>query len=308
MRHVLLALLSIFAGALSLVAQNPTPPEQSARQALIEMFTGKGDNDFNRHLPDAARAALVHKGDTPETSFLFRVSGAIRGLSMQGDKLETFDTGPNILVTENTNNHESIEVAVEHDSFFGEEDEIELSVHPYKNGEPDILPVIPRLIFTLKKEKDIWRVTELTLAAHIPLEDPDYLKGLRKQQDELHESAAQGQMNMIAQMETNYAANHPDTGYACTFAALYPNTEGEPSAVAAFATQESNGYRFSLAGCSGKPAARYRLTAIPIDADSEMRAFCLDQSGALKSVAAADSSTCFSQGKMVSGVAVSLTQ
>src|SRR6516225_5824437 len=92
MRHILPALLAIFAGALSLAAQNPTAPEQSARQALIEMFTGKGENDFTRHLPDDARAALVHKGDTPETSLLSRVSGAVRGLAVQGEKLETFDT------------------------------------------------------------------------------------------------------------------------------------------------------------------------------------------------------------------------
>ena len=308
MRHILPALLAIFGGALSLAAQNPTAPEQSARQALIEMFTGKGENDFTRHLPDDARAALVHKGDTPETSLLFRVSGAVRGLAVQGESLETFDTGLNILVSENTNTHERVEIAVEHDSFSGEEDEIELSVHPYKNGEAEMLPVVPRLIFTLKKQKDIWRVTELTLAAHVPLEDPDYLKGLRKQQEELNESAAQMRVNMIAQMETNYAANHPDTGYVCTFGTLYPNAEAEPNGFASLSKDESNGYRFSLTGCSGKPAAKYRLTATPIDADSEMKAFCLDQSGTLKSAAAADSSTCFSQGKIVTGATVSLTQ
>ena len=308
MRHVLRALVAIFAGALSLAAQNPTPPEQSARQALIEMFMGKGENAFTRHLPDAARAALIRKGETPETSLLFRVSGAVRGLEVQGDNLETFDAGPNILVSENTNNHEKVEIAVERDSFSGEEDEIELSVHPYKNGEPEMLPVVPRLIFTLKKEKDIWRVTELTLSAHVPLEDPDYLKGLRKQQDELNESAAQMHINMIAQMETTYAANHPDTGYVCTLGTLYPNAEGEPNAFASLSQDESNGYRFSLTGCSGKPAAKYRLSAIPIDADSEMKAFCLDQSGTLKSVAAADSSTCLRQGKIVTGATVSLTQ
>jgi hypothetical protein len=146
----------------------------------------------------------------------------------------------------------------------------------------------------------------LTLAAHVPLEDPDYLKGLRKQQDDLNEAAAQTRVNMIAQMETNYAANHPDTGYVCTFGTLYATAEAEPNGFASLSKEESNGYLFSLTGCSGKPAAKYRLTATPIDADSEMKAFCLDQSGTLKSAAAADSSTCFSQGKIVTGAAVSL--
>jgi len=305
MRPIWTGLIVAVAGSISLPSQTSTPPEQSARQALIEMFMGKGANDFTKHLPEAARAALVRKGDAPETSLLFRVSGAVRGLATQGDNLETFETGPNILVSENTNSHERVEIAVESDSFSGEEDVIELSVDSYRNGQPETLPVIPRLIFTLKKEKDVWRVTELTIAAHVPLEDPDYLKGLRKQQDEVNESAAQMRINMIAQMETNYAANHPDTGYVCTLGTLYP--AGEPGS-SPLAEEQSNGYRFSINGCSGKPVTKYRLTAIPIDPDSEMKAFCLDQSGTLKSVAVSDSSTCFSQGKIVSVATPSVMQ
>lgn len=307
MRRIWIGLIIAVAASTSLPSQTATAPEQSARQALIEMFLGKGENDFTRHLPDAARAALLHKGDTPETSLLFRVSGALRGMATQGDNVETFETGPNILVSESTSNHERVEIAVEHDSFSGEEDEIELSVHPYKNGEPEALPVIPRLTFTLKKEKGVWRVTELTIAAHVPLEDPDYLKGLRKQQDQVNESAAQARINMIAQMETSYAANHPDTGYVCTLGTLYPAAE-EPTGSSPLAEEPTNGYRFSMTGCSGKPATKYRLTAIPIDPDSEMKAFCLDQSGTLKSIAASDSSTCFSQGKIVTVAAPSVMQ
>jgi hypothetical protein len=218
---------------------------------------------------------------------------------MQGEKVETFDTGPNIMTTENGNTHERVEIAVEQDSLSGEEDVIELSVHAYKNGEPDTLPVVPRVIFTMKQEKEIWRVTELTVAAHVPLEDPDYLKGLRKQQDEMNESAAQMRVGMIAQAETNYVANHAGTGYVCTFTELYQNLEGQPNAFAAPAKDESNGYRFSLTGCSGKPATKYRLRAVPVDADSDIKAFCVDESGTLKSIPAADSSKCFTDGKTV---------
>jgi len=299
MRHIGIALFAVIAGSCSLLAQTANPPEQSPRQALIEMFMGKGENDFTRHLPDAARAVLVHKGESPETSFLFKISSAVRGLAQQGEKVETFESGPNILVTENTNIHERIEVAVEHDSLSGEEAEIELSVNVFKNDEPEALPVIPRLIFTLKQETDIWRVTELTLAAHVPLEDPDYLKGLRKQQDEVNESAAQMSVNAIVQMETAYAANHAEVGYVCQMSDLYPSPAGEPSVSAPLAKGESNGYRFSLSGCEGKPATAYRLTASPVDADSEMKTFCVDESGTLKSAEATDSSSCFSDGKVI---------
>jgi len=304
MRHVWIAPLAALAGSFSLAVQDAPPPEQSARQALIEMFTGKGENDFIKHLPDPARAALVHKGETPETSMLLRISGALRGLAGQGEKLETFDTGPNILVTENTHGNERVEIAVEHDSFTGDEDEIELSVHPYKNGEPEALPVVPRLIFTLKQEQDIWRVTEVTVAVHVPLEDPDYLKGLRKQQDEVNESATQMRVNMIAQMEANYAANHADIGYVCNLGTLYPNPSGEASATTPLTNDESNGYRFTLAGCSGKPATKYRLTAVPVDSESEMKSFCVDESGSVKSVPADDSKNCFSQGKVLTVITV----
>ena len=308
MRRIGIALLVVVAASLSAAGQKPSQP-QSARQALIEMFTGKGENDFTKHLPSALLAALVRKGETPEASLLFRVSGSVRGdLMAQGEKVETFDTGPNILITEEGNSHERLEVAVEHDSLSGEDDEIELSVHLYKNGAPEALPVIPQLIFTLKQEKEIWRVTEVTVAAHVPLEDPDYLRGLRKQQDEMNESAARARVDMIAQAEINYAASHRDSGYYCSFQEPNPNTEGQTNADSAPVNDESNGYRFSLTGCTGKPATKYRLKAVPLDADAEIKAFCVDESGALKSVSAIDSSKCFTQGETVNVLKVQQSQ
>ena len=303
MRHLGITLLALIALSCPLfsqdVAQDAKPPEQSPRQALIEMFMGKGENDFAKHLPDAARTVLLHKGESRETSYLLKISSAIRGLEQQGEKIETYEDGPNILVAENKNIHEKVEVGVEHDSFSGEEDEIELSVHVSKNDEPEFLPVVPRLIFTLKQENDIWRVSELTLAAHVPLEDADYLKGLRKQQDQANESAAQARVGMIVNMETAYATSHADVGYVCQLGNLYPSPDGEPNAQAPFADTEFNGYRISLSGCEGKPSKTYRLTASPIDSDSEMKKFCVDESGTLKATEPAYSSACFSDGKIV---------
>lgn len=196
MRQVLCALALTLAGT-SLTAQTlQTPPPQSARQALIEMFLGKGENDLAKHLPDITRKALIHKDESPESSIVLRIAAAGRSMAAQGRTVETFDTGPNILVTEQSDN-ERVEVAVEHDSLMGDQDEIELSIHGYKDGQEENLPVIPRLIFTLQQEKDVWRLTEITVAGHIPLTDPDYLKGLRKQQDEANEQMAQMRMNMI---------------------------------------------------------------------------------------------------------------
>ena len=312
MRHFRFTLLFAFAARLSIFAQNPTsmlPAQtapQTARQALIEMFMGKGDNDFTKHLPEEARQVLIHKGETAEYSTVLKLASV--GRAAQG--AETFDVGPNLFVIHEKESQQTVEVAVEHDSLLGEEDEIELSFRVYKNGQPQSLPVIPRLIFTLKPEKEVWRLTEVTIAAHIPLTDPDYLKELRREQNETNENAAQMRVMMIAGSETAYAGKHPDAGYTCTLSAIsIPNpavqdSSGQlPPSSQAFdpgqGNEDSNGYRFTLSGCDGHPASKYRLLATPSDPDASTKTFCADESGAVKSLAEGSPSSCFSRGQSI---------
>jgi len=157
----------------------------------------------------------------------------------------------------------------------------------------------------LKQEKDIWKLTEVTAAAHMPLTDPDYLKGLRKEQDEANESAARMRVGFISQAETRYLTQHPETGYTCNLSSLFaqPSETGENAdySVPPFANQESNGYRFTLANCNGTPASKYQITAVPVDTESEAKTFCADESGTLKSVAGGKPTSCFSRGQVVSG-------
>lgn len=305
LRLLLIALL-VFAAGIPLTAQTPAPspaPPQSARQALIEMFFGKGENDFAKHLPDAAHQALIHKGETERTSVVLRISTIGRQLAAEGGgHIETFDEGATLLVTEPNPGHDKIEAIVEHDSLVGEEDEIELSFHYYKEGQLQTLPLVPRLTFTLKQEKEIWRLTEVTAAAHIPLTDPDYLQELRREQNEANEGAAQNRVNSIAASETSYAAQHPDLGYTCTLANLFPQepaTENGASPFAEDAAEESNGYRFAITGCVGTPASKFRVSAVPSDADAGQKTFCSDASGTLKFTADGKSSSCFSEGQPV---------
>lgn len=296
-----------FATCAWLPAQTPaipaTPPPQTARQALIEMFLGKGPDDFTKHLPEAARQALIHKGDTPETSAALKASTIGRELVAQGGHIETFDAGPNLLISEQPQGREKIEVTVEHDSLMGEDDEIELSFHSYKNGLPQTLPVVPRLIFTLRQEKEIWRLTEITAAAHVPLTDPDYLKMLRKKQDDANDSQIVARMNMIVVAENNYTSKHPDRGYSCTLTTLFAPDPGAAAEEGFYdpgqTSEEYNGYRFKLAQCEGTPASKYRVTAAPSDPDSEMKTFCADESGTLKFVTSGKSGSCFSRGQKV---------
>jgi hypothetical protein len=303
MRQVLCALAITLAGT-SLTAQNlQTPPPQSARQALIEMFLGKGENDLANHLPDITRKALIRKDESPESSIVLRIAAIGRSMAAQGRTVETFDTGPNILVTDEPD-HERVEVAVEHDSLMGDQDEIELSVHGYKDGQEENLPVIPRLIFTMKQEKDVWRLTEIIVAGHIPLTDPDYLKGLRKQQDDANEQMAQMRMNMIVNGQKAHSATHPEIGYACALSSLVPqkteSTDAERTPASfdpGLGTEQWNGYRFTLNGCGGTPSSKYRLAAVPIDSESTAKTFCADESGKVKFVTSGKPSACFSGGQ-----------
>ena len=303
MRHFGFVFLAI-AGTASLAAQSAQQaPPQSARQALIEMFTGKRADDFQKHLPDAARKTLIHKDESAETSIALKVSSIVRELSAQGGHLETFDAGPDILVSEEPDGHERTEVAVEQDSLVGEEEQIELSVHIYKDSVAQPLPVVPRIIFTMKQEKEVWRLTELTVAAHVPLTDPDYLAGLRKQQNESNESAAMGRMQVTAQMEIAYMSNHPETGYTCTLSNLFPQAETTENSYANNMTkEESNGYRYALTGCDGTPASKYQLTAMPSDPDSDMKTLCIDESGKLRIASGSGKSNCFSRGEVINTV------
>jgi len=109
---------------------------------------------------------------------------------------------------------------------------------------------------------------------------------------------------MMAQAEIKYAAAHPDRGFNCAVADLYPAPEagGASPYDPGFADQESNGYRFALSGCSGTPARKYRLTGVPVDSKAEIRAFCVNESGTIKSIAADQSSSCFTQGEAVESV------
>jgi hypothetical protein len=308
MRHFfVILLLALFAGLGGVLAQTPAASQQSeqtARQALIEMFLGKGENDFVKHLPDEARRTLLRKGETPETSSILKVAMIGKELSAQSGKLETFDTGSTLLVTEDAKANEKVEITIEHDILTGENDEIELSVQYYKDRQLVSLPVVPRFTFTFHQEKEIWRLVEVTAAAHVPLTDPDYLKGLRKEQDESLESQAKWRVTAILSAETNYNGKHPDLGYNCSLQTLFARDhDATPENGGPFdpgqGNTEWNGYRFATTDCEGTPASTYRVTAVPSDPDAGMKTFCADQSGNMRFVDTEKPSTCFSRGHSV---------
>jgi hypothetical protein len=309
MQRIFITLATSLFPAVFLHAQTQPPltpkgPPQTARQALIEMFVGKAPDAFEKHLPDAARKMLISRGENAETSIVKKIAMAGRQMSSSGH-FETFDEGSQFFVFEPEGAHEKIEVMLELDSLLGEEEIIELSVHYYQNGEPAFMPVLPRLSFTMKQENEVWKLSEVTLSGRVPLEDMDYLKGVRKQQNEINEKIASGRVRVMVTEELAYAEKHPEKGYICNEADISSQPAEEQSSDQSFSPgpiqipDESNGYRFSLSGCSGAPATKFQVTAVPVDTESGMKAFCADQSGKLRFVANGKGPECLSRGEIL---------
>jgi hypothetical protein len=311
LRNVCFVLIAVLAIGIPSTGQTPAstsqaPPPQTARQALIEMFTGKSPDAFVKHLPAAASQALLHKGEMPGNSMVQRISTIGRQWTTQ-EHQQIFDEGPTLLVSEQEEGQQKVktEVDVERDNLMGESDEIEVSIHVYRDGMEEFLPVVPRLIFSMTQEKEIWKLTEATLAAHVPLTDPDYLKGVRKEEDKAIEGMASGRIRMIAAAEVQFASSHPDRGYSCNLTELFSKGDSADAAdqppefsAAGFAS-DSSGYHFSLTDCDGTPALRFHATAVPAEADSGMKAFCADESGKVRFEVNGKGSSCLTRGQLL---------
>jgi hypothetical protein len=80
--------------------------------------------------------------------------------------LETFDAGPTLVLIQDPQQHQRVEVTVEPDDLSENEDEIEVSIHLYKDEQLQPLPILPRLTFRMQEKNKIWRLNEFTIAGH----------------------------------------------------------------------------------------------------------------------------------------------
>jgi hypothetical protein len=102
-----------------------------------------------------------------------------------------------------------------------------------------------------------------------------------------NESAAVGSLAKINALQSEYAAAHPNKGFACQLKLLRPaersTTVYDPTT--ALLSEERSGYKFVLVGCT--PAANgivndYQIAAVPTARGlTGVRAFCTDESGKL---------------------------
>jgi type IV pilus assembly protein PilA len=301
-RTIFLTLLFACAGLQAVRAQNQTSP-QTARQAILEILLDRTPAALEKHLPDAARSVVLRGGDLPQMSIVRELTSARRTMFASGGQMETFDTGMVLLAMEEKESQHKVEIIVERDDLAGDSEELEFSVHPYTGGQPQNMTVVPRIIVSMKQEKDIWKLSEITVAIHVPLSDPDYLDGLEKVQNAASQSGAASTLRMLTTTEVTYTAVYPERGFACNLSVLggFDNQEGPSADHAmliddALASGNRDGYVFSIKGCDARPASRYRVTAVPADPGLGMRAFWSDESGVLRYSVDGQASTCLKEG------------
>src|SRR5690348_12685945 len=117
-------------------AQTASAP-QTARQALMEMFFSKTPGTLVQHLPAVTRAAMEKAGVLTK---LQEYSAMASQLQLQGQHFETFETGSVLLSTEDAKTGQKMEITVANDALRGDQDDIELAFHVYKNGQEERTP------------------------------------------------------------------------------------------------------------------------------------------------------------------------
>jgi hypothetical protein len=301
-------------------AQQPAP--QTARQALLEMFFSKTAGTFEKHLPQATRAALPKTGTYPP--FLSGFSLLTSQMAARGQQLQTFEAGPTLVMVDDLQAHSKFEITVERDDLRGDEDQIDLSFHGTKNGEPQTAGAKFGLTFTMKQETGIWRLNEISLTVGVSLTDPEFLKTLStklaaapNQPASGHatflapnaamtaatESAAVASVRTLNTAEISYAATFPAHGFTCALSDLGGMGSGggvtEHQAMLIdprLASGKKNGYIFALVRCDGTPATRFNITAEPANPSAGTRAFCSDESAVIRFSADGKANSCLTAG------------
>src|SRR5437763_680961 len=114
-RTVLLVFLIAFSSTLICPAQQPAAAPQTARQALIEMFTG-GEKAFSKHLTVEVQQLLKKPEYKQAVSSIGMYSAASHTPGIQ-----FFENGPVLISVDEPGEHTKFEVRVDSDDLSGEE-------------------------------------------------------------------------------------------------------------------------------------------------------------------------------------------
>ena len=300
----------------------PKPP-QTPRQALIEIITG-GSKAVQKHatveIQQMISEASKNASDKTARQMLVMFQEYLTLPSLMGEKgLHTFDSGPVLLSFGQANEKQKLEVRLEADDLSGDLDTMQLSIHLFKDGQEQSIPFMPIIVVGLKQQEKVWRLNEIGGNARVIVGDPRFFTDLLKFQQSDEQETQQAKksseevkekperpklpassiVSMLAYAEMSYARTNPDVGFTCNLAEL-ANLEGsgfsemlDPQV----ATGSYNGYRFTIFGCDGKPAAAFHIIAEPVGAGSQ--AFCTDPTHNLRVSDDGRGGTCLASGRVM---------
>ncbi len=282
------------------------------------MFFSKTPGTFAKHLPVVTLSAMEKSGAMTTMQQYSLLAGKFQ---TKGKTFETFETGSVLLVATDPQAGTKFEITVENDSLQGQEDNIELSFHTYKDKQPQRTPFLPRMTFAMKTESGVWKLNEILVTVRLPLADPDFLnsitEGIKSRSAETAPLPTQGQtstttfggdasiqaaMRTVLTAEMTYFNTYPTVGFTCALSDLDGFGGGQPNEhqamliASGLASGKRYGYVFTLSGCTGTPATRFQLVAAPAGNGFGRRAFCSDQAGAIRYSADGHAATCLASG------------
>lgn len=108
------------------------------------------------------------------------------------------------------------------------------------------------------------------------------------------EGSAVGTLRTINTSEITYMSINPQVGFTCELAALERAELIDPI----LASGNRSGYRFYLLNCKGAPADHYQAVGLPtLVGKHQLRAFCVDETGVVKSDIHGDGWNCLAKGE-----------
>src|SRR5436305_2033585 len=163
----------IFAGIAS--GQRHALPDQSPRQALIEMLSG-GEAPFKKHLTLEMQSKLQNLMKSSPDNAPSPIQVLTGARSSDANRFQSFDIGPILFAFSNPEQHERYQVEIDSDDQRGDEDNMGLSLHLMRNGVEREIPVSLKILAKLKRQAGIWRLNTLTMTTTLPVGDPRILE------------------------------------------------------------------------------------------------------------------------------------
>src|SRR5437763_7253071 len=136
---------------IQVVTQNPT---QTPRQAMIELLTGE-ESAAKKHLTLEVQRQIAATERNPSAGGMSLLGMMNMAKGAGGPEFQAFETGPILFLADNPKDRQRFELRVESDTARGETADIDLSLHAFKDGKEEPIPIGFHLLLGLKQQQSI---------------------------------------------------------------------------------------------------------------------------------------------------------